>query len=189
MKKQVLLLLAILANCYINGQVVKLTSGATLKSTGGVLVTLDNLDLQNDGILNQDAGDGRFLFKGNQTSTISGTSLPIFDIIEVGKTPGAELSLSRNIEVTSGINFTSGLFNLNNNTILLSPGGSLNGELETSRLYDTNGGYIEIITTLNAPSSENPGNLGAMISSLQNLGSTTIRRGHQSQALPGTGSS
>jgi hypothetical protein len=93
------------------------------------------------------------------------------------------------INVISGINFTSGLFNLNNNTILLFPNGLLNGESETSRLYDANGGYIEITTTLNAPSSVNPGNLGAMISSLQNLGSTTIRRGHQSQALPGTGSS
>src|SRR5690606_16148686 len=31
---------------------------------------------------------------------------------------------------------------------------------------------------LNAPASENPGQLGAIISSTQNLGSTVIRRGH-----------
>jgi hypothetical protein len=188
MKRQILLLLCIFLNYCISGQVVKLTSGATLKTTGGALVTLDNLHLENDGTLNQSAGEGSFLFNGNQNATISGTSLPVFDIVEIAKTGGAELSLMRSIHVISGINFTSGLFNLNNNTILLFPNGLLNGESETSRLYGANGGYIEITTALNTPSSVNPGNLGAMISSSQNPGSTTIRRGHQSQPVPGAGS-
>ena len=188
MKRQILLLLFIFLNYYISGQVVKLTSGTTLKTTGGALVTLDNLHLENDGTLNQAAGEGSFLFKGNQNATISGTSLPVFDIVEIAKTGGADLSLMRNIHVISGVNFTSGLFNLNNNTILLFPNGLLNGESETSRLYGANGGYIEITTALNTPSSVNPGNLGAIISSSQNPGSTTIRRGHQSQPVPGGGS-
>ena len=184
MKRQILLLLFIFLNYFISGQVVKLTSGATLKTTGGVVVTLDNLYLENDGILNQAPGEGRFLFKGNQNATISGTSLPVFDLVEIAKTGGAELALMRNIHIISGINFSSGLFNLNNNTIVLFPNGLLNGESETSRIYDANGGYIEITTALNAPSSANPGNLGAIISSSQNLGNTTIRRGHQSQPVP-----
>jgi len=184
MNRQILLLLFIFLDYYVSGQVVKLTSGATLKTTGGVVVTLDNLHLENDGTLNQAPGEGSFRFSGNQNATISGTSLPVFDIVEIAKTGGAELSLMRNIHVVSGINFTSGLFNLNNNTILLFPNGLLNGESETSRLYDANSGYIEITTALNAPSSVNPGNLGAIISSSQNLGSTTIRRGHQSQPVP-----
>ncbi len=188
MKRQILLLLFICLNYYISGQVVKLTSGATLKTTGDVVVTLDNLHLENDGTLNQAPGEGRFLFKGNQNATISGTSLPVFDIVEIAKSGGAELALMRNIHVISGINFTSGLFNLNNNTILLFPNGLLNGESETSRIYDANGGYIEITTALNAPISANPGNLGAIISSSQNLGGTTIRRGHQSQPVPAAGS-
>ena len=188
MKRQVLLSLFIFLSYYISGQVVKLTSGATLKTTGGIVVALDNLHLENDGTLSQVPGDGRFLFKGNQNATISGTNLPVFDIVEIAKSGGAGLSLMRNIHVISSINFTSGLFNLDNNTILLFPNGLLNGESESSRLYGANGGYIEITTALNAPSSVNPGNLGAMISSSQNLGSTTIRRGHQSQPFPAAGS-
>ena len=184
MKRQILLLLFIFLNYFISGQVVKLTSGATLKTTGGVVVTLDNLHLENDGTLNQAPGEGSFLFKGNKNATIAGTSLPDFDLVEIAKTGGAELALMRNIHIISGINFTSGLFNLNNNTILLFPNGLLNGESETSRIYDANAGYIEITTALNAPSSANPGNLGAIISSSHNLGSTTIRRGHQSQPTP-----
>ena len=184
MKRQILLLFFIFLNYFLSGQVVKLTSGATLKTTGGVAVTLDNLHLENDGTLNQAPGEGSFLFKGNKNATIAGTSLPVFDLVEIAKTGGAELALMRNIHVISGINFTSGLFNLNNNTILLFPNGLLNGESETSRIYDANAGYIEITTALNAPSSANPGNLGAIISSSQNLGSTTIRRGHQSQPVP-----
>jgi hypothetical protein len=189
MKKQILLFLFILPAYCVPGQVVKLTSGATFKTTGGLVCTLDNLNLENDGILNQAAGEGSFLFKGNQNAAISGTSLPVFNIVEVAKTGGADLSLMRNIHVTSGINFTSGLFNLNNNTILLLPNGLLNGESETSRLYGSNGGYIEITTTLNGLSAVNPGNLGAIISSSQKTGSITIRRGHKSQPVTTAGNS
>jgi hypothetical protein len=63
----------------------------------------------------------------------------------------------------------------------LQPTALLNGESETSRITGTTGGYVEITNSLNVPSSINPGNLGAIISSFQNLGSTLIRRGHQSQ--------
>ena len=71
------------------------------------------------------------------------------------------------------------------NNIDLGATGAVNGESETSRLIGFAGGYIQIINTLNAPSSANPGNLGAIITSPQNLGSTTIRRGEQSQANGG----
>jgi hypothetical protein len=185
MQKLILFFASVFLHYCVAAQVVKLTSGGTLKTTDGLLITFDNLNLENDGTINQAAGEGICLFKGNQNATISGTSLPVFDIVEVAKTSGAELSLLRSIQVTSGINFTSGLFNLNNNIVLLSPSGSLNGESETNRLYGSNGGYIEMTTVLNAPSSVNPGNLGAMITSSQNLGSTIIRRGHQSQPLVG----
>ena len=55
------------------------------------------------------------------------------------------------------------------------------GKIVPSRITGTNGGYIEITNTLNAPSSANPGNLGAIFTSAANMGSTVIRRGHLSQ--------
>jgi hypothetical protein len=50
-----------------------------------------------------------------------------------------------------------------------------------SRITSTGGGYVETTSLLNAPSAVNPGNLGLLLSSGQNLGSTVIRRGHVSQ--------
>lgn len=159
----------------------KLTSGATIKLSGGTVITLDNMHLDNDGTISLAAGDGTFRFAGNATSNILGSNSPLFDRMEIAKTGGAQLTLQRNIGVLSRINFTSGLFNLNGNNILLQPAALLNGESVASYITGINGGFVEIRKTLNVPVSENPGSLGAILTSSQNLGSTVIRRGHQSQ--------
>src|SRR5687767_2295181 len=91
--------------------------------------------------------------------------------MEIAKQVGSELKLQRNISVVSFIEFNSGLFNLNNNNILLQPTAYLAGESETSRVTGTNGGFIEITSNLNAPVFQNPGNLGAIITSSQYPGS------------------
>lgn len=161
--------------------VFKVQPGAVIKTSGGALITLQNMNLDNDGTISQSVGEGKFLFTGAADNTISGTGTILFDVLEIGKTGTAKISLQRNFQVGSGIIFTSGLIDLNINNILLQPAALLNGESETSRITGTTGGYIEIINTLNAPSVANPGNLGAMITSAQNMGSTTIRRGHKSQ--------
>lgn len=67
----------------------------------------------------------------------------------------------------------------------LGNNGSLTGESETARITGTTGGQVLFTTTLNAPTSINPGNLGAIISSSQNLGTVIIKRGHQSQTNGG----
>ncbi|MEO5946395.1 MAG: T9SS type A sorting domain-containing protein [Chitinophagaceae bacterium] len=161
--------------------VFKVTTGAVIKTTGGVVITLQDMNLDNDGTISQAPGEGVFRFSGTQDNTISGTSAPLFDVLEIAKTGSAKTSLQRFINVGSGINFISGLINLNNNNLFLQPAALLNSESEISRIIGVNGGYIEITKTLNVPSSANPGNLGAIISSSQNLGSTIIRRGHTSQ--------
>ena len=161
--------------------VLKITSGAVIKTTGGAVITLQDINLDNDGTISQAPGDGVFRFSGTQNNTISGTSAPLFDVLEIAKTGSAKISLQRFINVGSAINFTSGLIDLNNNNLFLQPAALLNGESEISRIIGANGGYIEITNTLNVPSSANPGNLGAILSSSQNLGSTIIRRGHTAQ--------
>lgn len=177
-----ILLPSILAITCLQAQnVLKVQPGAVIKTTGGALITLQNMNLDNDGTINQSAGEGKFLFTGTSDNTISGTITPLFDILEIGKTGTAKISLQQNIQVGSGITFTSGLIDLNNRNILLQPAALLNGESETSRITGTTGGYIEITNALNAPAAANPGNLGAIITTAQNMGSTAIRRGHQSQ--------
>jgi|CXWL01.1.fsa_nt_gi hypothetical protein len=159
----------------------KVDSGAIIKTTGGVVITLQDMNLDNDGTISQAAGEGIFKFTGTQNNTLGGTSTPLFDVLEIAKTGSAKISLQRTINIGSAINFTSGLIDLNNNNLLLQVTALLNGESELSRIIGPTGGYIEITNTLNAPLSTNPGNLGVILTSSQNLGSTVIRRGHYSQ--------
>lgn len=161
----------------------KIISGTTLKLTGGAVITLDNMHLENDGTLSLGAGDGTFRFTGNTSTNILGTSMPLFDGMEIAKSSGAKLLLQRNISVVSFVGFNSGLFDLNNNNILFQPTATLMNESETSRITGLNGGFIEITKDLNAPTAQNPGNLGAILSTSQNLGGTIIRRGHVAQNI------
>lgn len=181
-----ILVLWIALNPVISQDVLKIDPGAVLKTTGGVTVTLHDINLVNDGTINQSAGEGIFRFSGTANNTISGVNALLFDILQIAKTGVAKISLQQNIAIGSGITFTSGLIDLNNNNIFLQPAALLNGESETSRIIGPVGGYVEITNTLNAPSAINAGNLGAIITSGTNLGATTIRRGHLSQTN-GTG--
>ncbi len=182
MKYIILLLFNWIVVLQITAQnVLKIEPGAELKTTGGVVITLQNMDLVNDGTINQLPGEGKFRFSGSVNNSISGANTPLFDVMEIAKTSSAKVSLQNNINIGSSINFTSGLIDLNNYNILMAPTALLNGESENSRIVGSTGGYIEIINTLNNPASVNPGNLGAVISSSANMGSTIIRRGHKSQ--------
>jgi hypothetical protein len=183
MKKYILLLIIIsLLSCKGFAQ-LNIPSGTQWVNIGNVTVVMNNLDLLNNGIFS--AGNSSIKFTGNQNSSITGTSMPTFSIIEVAKTNNAKIILGRNINVGSSINFISGLLDLNNNNITLDPTAYIEGETENNRITGTNGGYIEITQNLNAPLSANPGYLGAVMTSAANLGPVTIRRGHIAQS--GTG--
>ncbi len=155
-----------------------LQSGAVLKTTNNAVITLQDIDLINNGTISQQIGEGRFVFAGSSNNNISGNSNPLFDIFEIAKTGTAKILLSQNINIGTSVNFTSGLIDLNNNNILLQPTALLNGENENSRITGISAGYIEITSTLNAPSAMNAGNLGAVITSPQNLGTSIIHRSH-----------
>jgi hypothetical protein len=183
MKQFIICLLFMIATHCVHAQLV-VQSGAGITTTGNAVVTLYNTDLLNNGTINQAAGTGRFIFNGTANSTITGSSTPTFDVLEIAKTGGGRLMLSQGINISGAVSFTSGLLDLNTKNIILQPTALLTGESEASRITAPAGGYVEITQTLNAPSAANPGNLGAIITSAQNLGSTTIRRGHVSQSSP-----
>ncbi|NML23993.1 T9SS type A sorting domain-containing protein [Pseudoflavitalea sp. G-6-1-2] len=169
---------------------LKVQSGAIVSCSGHAIITLNNADLINDGTISLSAGQGTFIFNGNANNTISGSSVPLFDILQIAKTGSAGITLQQGLQIGSEITFTSGIIDLNAQNILLQSAAQLNGESETSRITGANGGYVQIINNLNTPSLVNAGNLGAVITSPQNLGSTIIRRGHTSQANPlGAGNS
>ena len=190
MKVIITFALLILAGFSINAQnVMKVSAGATIKTTGGVTIVLSDMDLENDGTINQAAGEGGFRFSGTQTSAINGANAPFIGILEVNKTNGGKLFLNRNISINSSINFISGQLDLNGSNIVLATSANIAGESETNRVVGPNGGFVEIRQNMNAPASVNAGNLGATISSSANLGSVTIRRGHTAQSGTGLSSS
>jgi len=165
-----------------------ITNGAQFIITGNLQLTLSNTDLVNSG--NLLPGSGTISFTGSSSSSIGGNQTSRFYNLQVNKSAGGNVVLLKPISIDQQINFTSGLLDLNGFDADLGTTGSLNGEQESSHIIGTNGGTVIFNTTLNAPSSANPGNLGMLITSAQNLGNTTIKRGHQSQANgSGTGNS
>jgi hypothetical protein len=178
-KITVLVLLLSALHLCVKSQLV-ITNGAVFKLTGDATLTLQDMDLVNNGDFNQTAGTVRFT--GAANNNISGSALTRIHVMQMAKTGAAQVQLQRTLNINSLLSFTSGIVNLNNNNIELEPTALLTGETENSRITGTNGGYVQIITTLNAPAAASPGNLGVFITSSQNLGSTTIRRGHVAQA-------
>jgi len=183
--KKIFILYKLLFLCLLGYGQFTISSGTTLKTTGGVTIVLNDMNLNNDGTINQASGEGGFRFTGTQNASITGTSLPAIGILEVNKTNGSKLMLNRNININSFISFISGQLDLNNNNIVLTPTAYIAGESDNNRVSGVNGGYVEITQNMNAPASVNAGNLGATITSSANLGSVIIRRGHTAQS--GTG--
>ena len=176
--KQIFFAGFLFASFQLKAQLV-ITPGAELFMSGNAQLTLSNNDLVNNGSFV--AGNGTVSFTGNTSSSISGSQPVQFYELTINKTTGTSVLLQRMIGITQKISFTAGFLNLNGFDADLGTTGILNGELEASRIIGSNGGQVLFSTTLNNPFSANPGNLGAIITSGQNLGNVIIKRGHQSQ--------
>jgi hypothetical protein len=61
----------------------------------------------------------------------------------------------------------------------------LANESENSRIVTGGQGEVFITQSLSNPLAANPGNLGAVTTSSQNMGLTTIRRGHKTDSING----
>jgi hypothetical protein len=96
-------------------------------------------------------------------------------------TGASTFGLLSNLSVVSKVNFSGGLLNLNNSVLNLGTTGIFSNESELSRAFTTGTGFVQATATLNNPSAANPGNLGAVITSNTNLGTTIIKRGHKIQ--------
>jgi hypothetical protein len=153
--------------------------GARIVMQGSSSLVLDNLGLQNNGVFVQSAGTVKF--SGNADAIINGSVVPQFYNFELAKN-GAQVRLQTGVFIHNQLSFTNGLIDLNNQNIVLAPVASLAGESEASHIIGPLGGYVEVRGFLNAPSAVNLGNLGAVITSGQDLGSVAIRRGHKTQA-------
>ena len=154
---------------------------------GSTDLVLNNTEFENQG--NFEAGTGTVTIKGGGTNTqsaIGGLSATTFYNLKIDKSSnGTELNIL--IQVDNELQMVSGNLDLNNNDLILGNSNSIiSGESQSSYITGTSGGEVIISTSLNAPNSENPGNIGATISSFANLGTTTIKRGHLSLDVNGS---
>jgi hypothetical protein len=169
------------ASLYVQGAMETKSSGS-FTNNGTIHVSGALIHNASGNINNLSAGT--FRFNGTANQTISGTGTTGFYNLTVDKSAG-ELQLQRGISISNQLTLTNGNFFLNNQLADLLTAGDLIGETSSRRVYDNvgNTGSIRVTRTLNAPSSANPGNLGAIITSSQNLGATTITRGHHQQFI------
>jgi hypothetical protein len=177
------LLLLLLSSCAISAQLT-ITPGAQFSIAGNMQLSLENTSIINNGSFT--TGSSKIIFTGNAASSISGSQPILFFELEMNKANNTSIVLLHAIDVTERILFSSGFLDLNGFNIDLGSTGRLENEKETTRVTGTNGGQVIVNTVLNAPANANPGNLGAVISSSQNLGNVIIKRGHQSQAINST---
>ena len=188
LKKTTLLL--IISGCVYQASHAQLiiSPGVHLTSNGNTQLVLANTSLINNGIINHSSGTIKF--SGDAPNIIAGSGTLSLYNMDLAKSAGISLILIKNIGIKNQLRFTSGLLNLNSYEIDLVSTGSLVNEREVSRITGTDGGKIKTTAVLNAPSAANPGNLGAVFTSIENFGSVAIQRGHQSQLNDqGTGSS
>lgn len=156
----------------------KITNGAVIKSIKGAHLVLSESSLENDGVLQQEKDQGTLTFTGTLPVFISGHGVTQLDRFKINLHNNTSITLQSNISAGTAVQFNSGLLNLSDHTLQLGTTGALENESEASRAFSTGKGYIEAKARLNAPSAANVGNLGAIITSQENLGFTIIRRGH-----------
>lgn len=179
-----LITLFVLGATFATGQtVLKIKSGTTLAIAGTAPVTLKDVALDNDGVITTVAG-GNLLVNGALDTDFDGIGASSFGELKLEKSGGAKMILKKDISINESLALASGLLDLNGNTIFLSPAATVDGESETSRIIGSDGS-IEITLGLDAPSGVDPGNLGLVFLSSDDLGSTRIVRGHAQQSAAG----
>jgi hypothetical protein len=180
MKKVFLFLLspALIAVQLTAQPVFRISSGTNLFVNPNTRIVLSNIGFENNGTTGF-ATSSRFIFTGNNpVANITGTGNILFGELEINKSAGV-LQLNRFVNVFSGVQFTAGNIDLNGNQLIFTadPNGQLTAESNNSRILG-NSGFAIKLSTLNAPTNINPGNIGVSITSTVNLGSTNIERHH-----------
>ncbi|MEP1095877.1 MAG: T9SS type A sorting domain-containing protein [Cyclobacteriaceae bacterium] len=183
MKKQLVILILLLSfsHCLVTAQGIVIQGGAHINITGGAHLVITDATFENEGTFS--AGTSTVSMRGSITSAnaqITGSTATTFYNLEVNKSAEA-IELGNNINVDNTLSLTSGSVNLKGNTIQLNSNGMLTGVTESNRIFCGSGGTILKSQDLNAPSAVDVGGFGFAITSGDNLGSTTVTMGFESQ--------
>ena len=149
------------------------TGGTFNLSTFKLSLTASN-PITNSGTFNTAAGAVEY--NGTSMQSISTTNIS-YNKLRINNPAGT--SLSNSTAVNDSLSVILGDLNLNGFVLTLSPAGYLT-ETAGNTVAGTSG-YITTTRSLNAPSSLDVGGLGAVLTTVVNLGSTEVRRGHAVQ--------
>ena len=152
-------------------------SGAGFKTTGNVQITLDSTGITNNDA-SADFSQCILHFKNTGVALLDGSGTWVVKTLVLNK-PAYTLKLGSPLQVTNQVQLTLGILDLNNQLLTLAPGATIEGENFSSNITGPNGGAVQTTVSLNAPLNQNPGNIGAQITSSQNLGTVTIKRWHK----------
>lgn len=163
-----------------------ISNGSDVRLNGGYL-TLNNTAFQNAGDFQ--AAVSTVVMRGNVSkvySGIGGGGYTRFGDLEIDKSAN-DVYLTGDILVYKNLIMSSGNLDLYGFELEIGIGanGSIVGESETTRIYGPIGGEVVKKVVLNAPTNENPGNIGLGFTSTGNLGYTIIRRRHTQFPLGG----
>lgn len=179
--KQVITILLLLQLCSkaVSAQNFYIQDGTALTTADDAVIAADNCHFENNSN-GADFSKSLFTMIGNQQSNLGGNSTTTFKKLTINK-PAAKVLLNGDVNINQQINFTAGNLDLNGHIITLAPAAFLNGENSNKRLTGESGGYVQITVNMNNPNMQNPGNLGLTITSMADMGSVNIQRGHAIQ--------
>lgn len=168
-------------------QGIRIMPGTTFKVVDApyTMVLADGFHFENNTAVN---GNLTLKATGSGSSEIKGSGTLLLNQVQMNKAAGQQLLLQKNIGVADDVVFTSGLLNLNGYDVVLADTAALVNESEASRVVGL-GGAVQVTYNLDAPLAENPANLGLIITSGANWGSTVIRRSPAVYTSSGGGSS
>lgn len=154
---------------------VTVNAGGTFNlSTFKLSLTASN-PISNSGTFNLSTGTVEY--NGSSAQSISTTGIT-YNKLRINNSAGT--SLPAPVTVNDTLSVILGDLDLNGQILTIAPAGYLT-ETSGNTVKGTSG-YITTTRTLNAPSALNVAGLGAVLTTVVNLGSTEIRRGHAVQS-------
>ena len=164
-----------------DGQEVRISAGTNVIVDGDAQLVLTGMGLNNNG--NFRSLSGSLVFTGGKAegaAYISGSSFPLLHHLKIDRL-SSDLQLHTRVLVTGNLELAAGNLDLNNYSIDLGSTGKLIGESRNTRVLGNNGGFIKATALIARGDNIEPGNLGLQVNSDDNLGTTTIVRGHLQQ--------
>ena len=149
-------------NVDINGTFTQ--SGGVFTAPSTNLYVSDNFS-QNSGTFTHNSGTVNLDGSSNQTLSCSGT------INNLTVNNAAGVTVSSALTISNTLNLTDGLFDIGSNP-----------PISPATITGNGGTAQKVLATLNAPNQQNLGQLGAIVTSAEDLGATTVKVGFTAQS-------